>query len=222
VVDASGRPKAAYWYLKRALAPMALLSADEGLNGLWFHAVNDTVEPIDADLRIALYREGLMRGAPVHTRLTIPGRGHQSIHADALFDGFLDLTYAYRFGPPGHDVVAATLREHSSGVLRAAACYFPGVLPAHSGTDLGLTARAQPVGAGYELILETERFAHAVAIDVDGWLPDDNYFHLEPSERRRIQLRAIAGGGAPRGCVSALNSRGDVPLLVAETADARR
>ena len=62
VIDSTGRPKAAYWYLKRALAPVALLTADEGLNGLWFHAVNDTIEPIEADLRIARYRDGADAG----------------------------------------------------------------------------------------------------------------------------------------------------------------
>ena len=41
VIDSTGRPKAAYWYLKRALAPVALIASDEGLNGLWLHAVND-------------------------------------------------------------------------------------------------------------------------------------------------------------------------------------
>ena len=44
IVDSTGRPKAAYWYLKRALAPVALLQRRRGLNGLWLHAVNDTAE----------------------------------------------------------------------------------------------------------------------------------------------------------------------------------
>ena len=162
-----------------------------------------------------------MTETPVHTTLTIPGRGHQSIHADALFDGFLDLTCAYRFGPPGHDVVAATLRDRASSALRAGACFFPGVLPAER-AELGLTARVEPAGERYELILETQRFAHAVAIDIDGWSPDDNYLHLEPGEQRRIALRSTAGGVVPRGVLSALNGCGDVPLFVAEAVDARR
>ncbi|MGH9142058.1 MAG: glycoside hydrolase family 2 protein, partial [Vicinamibacterales bacterium] len=123
IVDSGGRPKAAYWYLKRALAPVALLTADEGLNGLWFHLINDTPEPIEAELRIAVYRDGIRSGAPVCTPVVIPGRGHRSIHADALLGGFRDLTCAYRVGPPGHDVVAATLRAAGSTSLRAAACY---------------------------------------------------------------------------------------------------
>jgi len=60
----AGRPKAAYWYLKRAFAPVALLAVDEGLNGLWFHALNDTCEPIETEIRITLYREGRPHGRP--------------------------------------------------------------------------------------------------------------------------------------------------------------
>ena len=42
VLDAHGRPKAAYYYLRRALQPVAVFFTDEGLNGLSFHAVNET------------------------------------------------------------------------------------------------------------------------------------------------------------------------------------
>jgi beta-mannosidase len=220
IIDSTGRAKAAYWYLKRVLAPVALLTADEGLNGLWLHAVNDTTEPIDAELRIALYRDGIVRGEQAHTTVQIPARGFQSIHADALFDGFLDLTYAYRFGPPGHDVVASTLRDRASGALHATACYFPHRLPAEQITDLGLTARVEPAAGGYALVLETERFAHAVAIDVEGCVPDDNYLHLEPGATRHVALRTTTRGTAPRGSVAALNGRGSVPIVVAEAVNA--
>jgi beta-mannosidase len=220
IIDSTGHPKAAYWYLKRALAPIALSSADEGLNGLWLHAVNDTAESIELDLRVALYFGGHMRGEPARTRLNIPARGCRAVHADALFSGFLDLTYAYRFGPPGLDVVASTLRDPATGALRAAAYYFPGSLPAGGADDVGLTAHAEETSDGYSLILEAERFAHAVAIDVEGFLPDDNYVNLEPGQRRRVGLRATARGGIPRGSVSALNGRGASPIVLSETVNA--
>lgn len=216
VVDSTGRPKAAYWFLKRILAPVALLAADEGLNGLWLHAVNDTADPIEADLHVTLYRDGIRHGAAARTTVTAPARGHRSIHADALFDGFLDLTYAYRFGPPGHDLIAATLTERSAGVVLAATSYTPLTLPVDRHRDLGLSARFEPLegdkAGGCALIIETGRFARAVAIDVDGWLPDDNYFDLEPGLTRSIALRTVASGAAPGGAMTggvwALNGRG--------------
>jgi beta-mannosidase len=222
IVDATGRPKAAYWYLKRALAPLALLVSDEGLNGLWIHAVNDTSEAFDGELRVARYRNGVMQGQPGYSAISIPARGHRSIHADALFDGFVDLTYAYQFGPPGHDVVAVTLRHQATGVVRAAMSYYPDSLPmpdAVAGT--GLSARAEPSSGGYTLLLESERFAHAVAIDLDGWRPDDNYLGLEPGEPRRIELRPIGDRSTLRGTVSALNHHGPVAFVVAEAVSAK-
>jgi beta-mannosidase len=220
IIDSASVPKAAYWHLKRVWAPVALLNADEGLNGLWLHAVNETPEPIAADLRIALYRDGIRLGLDARAALDIPARGSTSVHANALFDGFLDLTYAYRFGPPQHDVVASTIRDRSTGNLLAADYYFPGAIPSESPVDIGLHARAELAGDGYALVLGTERFAHGVAIDIDGFRPDDNYFHLEPGETRRVGLRATARGAIPRGHVTALNGRNPQPILIEETVHA--
>jgi beta-mannosidase len=212
VIDSDGRPKAAYWYLKRALAPVALLAADEGLNGLWFHAVNDTPHPIEAELRLTRYSEGRVRGASASAALTIPARGARSVHADTLFEGFVDLTYAYRFGPPGHDVVAATLRRQVNGAFLAAAHCFPCGLPSAREHALGLVARAEPIAGGYALVLAADRFAHAVAVEAEGFVPDDNYLHLEPGEPRRLVLRAEEPDRPLHGSVSALNGQGAVPI----------
>ena len=223
VVDSTGRPKAAYWYLKRAFAPVALFASDEGLNGLWLHMLNDTLEPIDAEIRVALFREGSLRSVRHSTPLTLPGRGFHSVHADALFDGFVDLTYAYRFGPPGHDVVAATLLDRTTGATLAAAHYFPCGLPAVRDNALGLVATAEPITGGYAISLKVDRFAHAVAIEAEGFLPNDNYFHLEPGESRRLVLRAEVPGQPLRGTVSALNGAAPVwfvPIAHAELLNA--
>jgi beta-mannosidase len=142
------------------------------------------------------------------------------VHADALFEGFLDLTYAYKFGPPGHDVVAASLRDVATGTLLAATHYFPGLLPMAARADLGLVALIEPVDGGYALLLTAQRFAHAVAIKLEGWQPDDNYLNLEAGETRRIGLVKTGPGGVPHGQVQALNGRGSVPLAVAEAAHA--
>jgi beta-mannosidase len=220
IVDAAGHPKAAYWYLKRVFAPVALLAIDEGLNGLWLHALNDTDAPIDADLRVMLYREGRARGTVGAAAVSIPPRGACSVHADALFDeGFLDLTYAYRFGPPAHDVIAATLRDRATGEVAAAAHWFPCGLPAARDAALGLSASAERRGSDYVVTLRADRFAHAVAIDADGLVPDDNYVHVEPSQPRRIVLRSQAAGVPLRATISALNGPAPVSLSVNVAAD---
>ena len=171
IIDSAGRPKAAYWYLKRAFAPVALVAVDEGLNGLWLHALNDTCEPIEAELRVALYRQGRLHGARASTPLTIPARGSRSVHADALFDGFLDLTYAYRFGPPGHDVVAATLRDRATGAILAAAHGFPCGLPIRTRQRARARGPRRADRDWIRLVLQADRFAHAVAVEAEGLFP---------------------------------------------------
>jgi len=220
VVDSTGRPKPAYWYLKRAFAPVALLALDEGLNGLQLHALNDTSEPIEAELHVTLYREGRRRTAGTSTPVTIPARGASSVHADALFEGFVDLTYAYRFGPPQHDVVAATLRDRATGNIIASAHGFPCGLPTMRDEALGLVARAEAIAGGYAVTLETDRFAYAVAIEADGFVPDDNFFHLEPGEQKRLFLRAENAGQPLHGCVVVVNGTGPVPILSVVRAEA--
>jgi beta-mannosidase len=227
IVDAMGRPKAAYWHLARACAPLALLVADEGLNGLWLHVVNDTAEPVEAELRVALYNNGVSHEPPVCTNIDIPARGHRSVQANALFDSFHDLTWTYRFGSLEHDVVACTLRDRVNGTVLASAHYFPRRLPAIWPPDAesGLTASVESIDSGFVLALTSARFAYAVEIDLDDFVPDDNYLHLEPGETRRIGLRPTtprivpAEPGEHRGRVSALNSQHAVPIALAETVD---
>jgi beta-mannosidase len=87
-----------------------------------------------------------------------------------------------------------------------------------------LRAEVEPAPGGYAVVLEANRFAHAVTIDVDGFVPDDNYLHLEPGQRRRIALHAVPGATrcrVPAGRVTALTGCGFVPLVVPEVVDAR-
>ena len=223
IIDSSGRCKPAYWYLRRALAPITLLCADEGLNGLWLHALNESTGAVEGELQVALYDAGRMRGRPVRVALDLAPRSSQSVHVDGLFDGFLDLTYAYRFGPPQHDVVYITLVDRATGALRATACYFPGHLPCAPDAELQLTADVEPARDGYALSLQANRFAHGVAIEIDGFMPDDNYLSLEPGQPRRVALTAVdtAAVRVPGGSVTALNGPGPVSIVVPEVVDAR-
>jgi beta-mannosidase len=226
IVDSLGRPKPAYWYLARGCAPLALLVADEGLNGLWLHVVNDTGQAVEGELRVATYSNGVRQEPAVCADVEIPARGHRSIHANALFESFRDLTCAYRFGSLEHDLVACTLRDRVSGAVLASAHYFPHRLPAvwPPDVDIRLTARVESIDDRLVLALEAARCAYAVEIDFDDFVPDDNYLYLEPGETRRIGLRPNASCVLPaekRGRVSALNSQGVVHITLAETVDVR-
>ena len=57
LIDHRGVPKLAYHHLKRALAPVAVWTVDEGLGGVVAHVANDRPAPLSASLRVALYRD---------------------------------------------------------------------------------------------------------------------------------------------------------------------
>ncbi len=221
IVDSLGHPKAAYYYLKRVFTPLTLFFSDEGLNGLQCHLVNETAHARGVSLRIALYREGRVRVAEKTLSLALPSHGQQEITLAELFDGFLDMTYAYRFGPPGHDLVVATLFEQDQCLAQA--FYFPQGLPSEQRADIGLEAAVarSPQGV-WELTVKAQGFAQSVAIEIKGYSPEDNYFHLEAGQPRVIRLTSAIAFGLnvegperpPGGTVWALNAASPVNIRV--------
>jgi beta-mannosidase len=209
VIDAAGTPKAAWHYLRRALAPVAVSLSDEGGNGIAVHVANDRSTRFDGELEISLYRFGEVRVANGVRPVQIDARSAVELNADLFFDEFLDLSYAYRFGAPSHDVIVAALRRAGADEAVARAFHFVPARPNTRDMDVGLTAEARR-GAGetYELLVGTRKLAQSVSVEADGFESDDNYFHLAPGERRRLVLRPVDGAavGALRGVVHALNS----------------
>src|SRR6185295_8485038 len=104
VIDALGEPKAAWHALKRVLQPRMLAISDEGNNGLALHVVNDAPADLDATLDLTLYRGSEVVVAQARRPIHVAARGATEFSADELFDGFNDLSWAYRFGPPSYDV----------------------------------------------------------------------------------------------------------------------
>ncbi|MFZ6766754.1 glycosyl hydrolase 2 galactose-binding domain-containing protein [Undibacterium sp. Di26W] len=215
VLDAHGKPKAAYYYLKRAMAPLTVFTTDEGLNGLALHVVNDTAQALEAELELSLYRHGTNRIA--HGRISVQVAAHAAISVRdyALLPHFMDTTYAYRFGPAGHDVAVAQLYRAGSAQVLASDFHFPGGQQFAQVADLGLQAHCVMSEEGNLVLhLSTQKMAQAVAIQIPGWLPDDNYFHLAPASEKQVILRATGGTQIQTGQVQALNAQGYVQVRI--------
>jgi beta-mannosidase len=197
------------------MQPRALLLTDEGLSGLALHVVNDAPRALDARIGLALYRGFEVKVAEGAVSVDVPARGSREIRADAVLERFCDTTYAYRFGPPAHDVAVATLRAGGDDAVLSESFHFPLGFPGGRAPDPQLEARLDPRGAGFALTVRTSRFAEAVVIDAGEWLPEDNHFHLAPGRERVIALRAARPGAAPpaRGTVSALNAHAKARIV---------
>jgi beta-mannosidase len=213
IVDASGRPKAPYHYLKRALQPIGLHLSDEGGSGLFVHVINERPAPLAGELELVLYRMGETKVAAARKAIVVAAHGAEEISAGTLFEGFLDLTYAYRFGPPSHDLVVATLTTEAGE--RTEAFYFPlGFSPARV-ADVGLTATArQREGGDFDLAVRTRAFAQSVALEVEGFDGDDDFFHVAPGGEKTIRLRQ-RGGGPLRGHLQPLNAEAATKITIA-------
>ncbi len=204
LLDETGAPKPCFFHLARALQAVSVSISDEGGNGLVAHVVNERAEVLSADLQVNLYAPS---GAVVSQHkgpVQVAPRGHVSLALAEGLEHFLDLSYAYRFGPP--PVVLVQVQLCTAGAVTSEAFFLPCGLAPDVPHDIGLTAVVESGAGGQaQLVVASTRFAHTVHLDLEHHAPADNYFHLAPGSQRRIALRSTSGSPV-KGHITALNS----------------
>lgn len=208
IIDATGEAKAVWYGLKRAFRPLQLLLTDEGTNGLSVHLVNETANVETAKLEIACLRDGRHAVVKGSRDLTLDARHTVKLAATDLFSAFFDTTYAFRFGPPSHDITVARLLS-GDGTVVAEAFHFPvgrskALHPASFEHTLSAT------DDGWLLHVTTDTFAQSVHLYFEHYLPGDDWFHLPPGVARAIRLLPRAGTDPsikPIGTLTHLGSR---------------
>src|SRR6185312_8364466 len=149
LIDNRGLPKAGYWFLRRALAPRAIWMTDEGLNGFDIHIANDTPAPLRATLRIAMFASERKTGE-AEREIVLDPAGAAVYSFEEILGRFVDISRAYRFGPPAHDLITAS-RPRTPGESAFARCFrFPAGRDLRSRpiTDIGLSAQAALLPTG--------------------------------------------------------------------------
>jgi beta-mannosidase len=205
LLDRAGAPKPAYRRLARALAPVAVWTTDEGLNGIDVHVGNDRPEELEGRLRISTYRDRELLVDEATAQVSLRPHSSARYNVEALFGRFADLSWAYRFGAPAQDVVVASLECDAS--LLAQDFRFPAGRPVdpEPAEQLGLTA----VVDGEQLRLAARRLVYGLRIELEGCEPAEDFLTLEPGRERTVALRGAAG---PGGRVTALNLAGRTPI----------
>ena len=228
VLDHRGEPKVALHHLRRALAPVAVWSTDEGLGGVVAHVANDRPEPLRARLRVGLYRDFELLVEEASAELHLPGHGRATRGVESLIGRFVDVSWAYRFGPPAQDLIVLSLererdldeeRERDGGWdLISQAFRFPAGRPhtTQSATSLGLSGVLRRDGDRRAwLTVSSTRFAYGVRTQVPGYVPDDDAFGVEPGRERVLRLTATEEPpAAPAGSLTALNLAGRASITV--------
>ena len=207
VIDSTGTPKSVWYALKRAFRSIQVLLSDEGTNGLDVHLINESSDPLSLNLELFCLRDGQQTVVSGRLELILAARQSRTVAATDLFGAFFDTTYAFRFGPPAHDVTLARLRDRDSGAIIAEAFHFP----------LGRSKALHPAAIAASIIAEdgnwllelnTDRLAQSVEIEAAGFAAADNGFHLSPGETRSIAmtpLPAALPGQRPTGEIRTLS-----------------
>ncbi len=218
VLDHRGTPKVAYHHLRRVLAPVAVWSTDEGLDGVVAHLANDGPRPIPARLRVALYRDRETPVESVTREVVLAPHSVAAYNVEALLGHFADVSWSYRFGPPAQDLIALTLEDHRGPEPRVLSQAFrhPAGRPAtrEPAGALGLTAELRDDVDGASLTVAARRFAYGVRVHVPGHVAEDDAFGIEPGHARRLRLHRLpdAPAAAPGGHLTALNLTGRVAI----------
>ncbi len=205
VIASDGEPKSSWYGLKRAFRPVQLTMTDEGVNGLAVHLINEAPVAVQGKLSLTCWRDGSVPVVQATRDVTLDGRSAHTLSSFDLIGRFFDITNAYRFGPPQHDVTSAALTDTATGKVLAEAFHFP-LGRSNTSHHLGLAASVARDGDAWMLDLSTQRFAQSVHIVDEHWRADDNWFHLSPGTARRLVLKARkANAPPPSGEVRAVN-----------------
>jgi len=214
IVDASGRPKAPYWALKRAWAPRSVHITDEGLNGLAIHMVNEAAEALAATVELEMLRADGVAVDRARHGVLVPARGTLTLNSEAMLGYFSDAAAAYRFGPPRHEAIVARLQDLEGRVLSEDVHFPAGMrLAMKDRADVRLEARREEAGA-VALSIASDVLLQGVSLACEGFVPDDNHFHLTPRREKRVLLRPREGS-ARGSCVAIRALNLAAPLTVA-------
>lgn len=206
VIDSTGEPKPVWYAMRRAFRPVQVLLTDEGTNGLDVHVINETAHSLQLDLEIVCFKNGKQHVVSGGRILTLAPRAKERFASTDLFGAFFDTTYAFRFGPPSHDIVVARLRLPDGGAVVADAFHFPlGRSKAFHDADLQVSLLRE--GSVWFAELVTDRAAQSLHFSLDGFRPDDDWFHLAPGAPKRVRLHLLPGRSeedVPSGEVTSL------------------
>jgi beta-mannosidase len=172
---------------------------------------------------VALYSDLEVPVGEAVREIELPPHGSCEHDVEDLLGHFVDVSWAYRFGPPAQDLVVLSLeRAGENGIDLLSQCFrFPAGRPLgrETAARLGIAAKLSASSEDLAVLtLNARRFAYGVRVHVPGFRATDDAFSLEPGGERRIELvRSADGASADGGTLTALNLLGRVAVARGDT-----
>lgn len=223
LLDSGGHPKLPMAMLARVWAPLALTVSDDGLAGVRIDVHNDGPETVTGTLRLRAVDSGGTEVAAGCESVEVAAHGSATRYDSELTGAFGDLTHAYRFGAaPAAAIWVGFDTTDGRAVSDVLVVSAPGA-PVFSGLDAGVTPgeQAGAATATWTLTVRARVTLRYVCVDVPGWIPSVNCFHLAAGIEQKLTLIRTSGSPAgtttPRGRVSSIDATdvavfaGDLP-----------
>jgi beta-mannosidase len=180
------------------------------------YVANDRPEPLQATLRIALYRDFEVLVAEAERPVDLPGHAECAANVEQLLGWFADVSWAYRFGPPAQNLIVLSLERQRGQTteLLSQAVRMPVGRPHRvlSSEQLGVSASLAEGGEETQLTLSARHFVYAVRVEIPGFVSSDDGFSLEPGHERQVRLTRIGADSVAQGSLSAVNMSGRVRI----------
>jgi beta-mannosidase len=192
--------------------PITVTVADAGMSGLRIDIANDTAAPISGHASLKATNPAGQIVAEGSIAIELPAHAARTLGDSEITGTFRDLPHAYRFGPAIAQAVQVEITDdadlHRRDVL---------VIQPHSApTRCDLRAGAwQGTDGTWTLDVVSDTALRWVEIDMPGWRPVDNYFHLAAG----LPYRVLIEGGAdrpPTGRVSSLDAVSAATIVVSD------
>lgn len=217
LVDDLGEAKSVMHALRRVQQPRLAVVEDRGLNGLVLHLINETDQPVDGLVEVALYQHGEIELARKTLPVAVSARGDGQWPLTDWLDAFMDVNWTYRFGPASVDLVVVDWKTASGQLVNQALHCDTRQLVAFDG-DPGLKAVAtRAVDGRVSVEISTRAAAYGLHFDTLGWTPSDEFFHLPPGGSHTVEFTPHSKGvSAPLwfASVRSLNSRVATPVVM--------
>ena len=144
--------------------------------------------------------------------VSIPGRSSLTFFDSSLSGAFRDLSNSFRFGQPTAEGIEAVVKFVGSAcTIRDALIVNPRPGQANS----GIRTSAYPSDETdwtLEISSDVDVALRYVSIDVPGWIPSDNFFHLLAARPYSVRLQRCCDQAAPLGKVASVDSLGSVTI----------